>query len=80
MQMVGLLDFNPFKNTDHLQPRLFLTIQNPDWSGFQIPTAVMEWSHNIGVWQPFEIQTRGPSSELQNVWILLQDCLCIPFE
>ena len=28
----------PFQ-MDHLQPNLFLTIQNPDLSGFQIPTV-----------------------------------------
>ena len=30
-------DLSP--NPDHLQPNLFMTIQNPDLSGFQIPTV-----------------------------------------
>ena len=33
---------NPIQNPDHFQPNLFLTIQNPDLSGFQIPTVL--WS------------------------------------
>ena len=37
--MVGLTDFRSHRNLDHLQPNLFLTIQNPDQSGFQIPTV-----------------------------------------
>ena len=28
-QMVGLLDSDPIRNPDHLQPNLFWTIQNP---------------------------------------------------
>ena len=30
---------DPIKNPDHLQPNLFLTILNLDWSGFQILTV-----------------------------------------
>ena len=37
-QIVGLPDF--IQNPDHLQPNLFLTIQNPEKSGFQIPAVV----------------------------------------
>ena len=30
---------DPIRNLHPLQPKLFLTIQNPDKSGFQIPTV-----------------------------------------
>ena len=31
---------DPIQNLDHLQPNLFLTIKNPDLSGFQIPIVL----------------------------------------
>ena len=31
---------DPIQKPDRLQPNLFLTIQNPDKSGFQIPTVL----------------------------------------
>ena len=37
---LGFLISDPIPNSDHLQPNLFLTIQNPDYSRFQIPTVV----------------------------------------
>ena len=40
--MVGLPDF---RNPDNLQPNLFLTILNPDLSGFQIPIVLSLQQH-----------------------------------
>ena len=37
--LVGFRISDPIPNPDHLQTNLFLTIQNPDKVGFQIPTV-----------------------------------------
>ena len=42
LPMVGLPDY---RNPDHLQPNLFLTILNPDLSGFQIPIVFSLQQH-----------------------------------
>ena len=39
---LGFQISDPIQNLDHLQPNLFLNIQNLDQYGFQIPTVV-EW-------------------------------------
>ena len=42
-------------NPDHLQPNLYLTIQNPDWSRFQTSTVFDSWDYLIGVLVTHEI-------------------------
>ena len=37
---LGFRISDPVRNPDHLPPNLFLTIQSPDWSGFQIPIVI----------------------------------------
>ena len=38
---------DPIRNPDHLQPNLFLIIQNPDKSGFQIPTVFFSFLFSL---------------------------------
>ena len=38
-KLLGFQISYPIWNTDHLQPNPFLTIWNPDYSQFQIPTV-----------------------------------------
>ena len=52
-QMVGLLDLRSHSKTGPFATQPLLTIQNPDQSGFQIPTVVnqtkdlvVEWPHD----------------------------------
>ena len=42
---LGFQISDPIQNLDHLQPNLFLTVRNPDLSGFQIPTVVDTFSN-----------------------------------
>ena len=39
LKSLGVRISDPIWNPDHLQPNIFLAIQNPDYSGFQIPTV-----------------------------------------
>ena len=41
---LGFQVLDPIQNLDHLQPNLFLTIQNPDYSIFHIPTGPNTWN------------------------------------
>ena len=70
-QVVGLPDqiSDPFPNPDHLQTNLILTIQNPDISGFQIPTIIRREiqtiageRHSIAVCA-LACRSRGPQIE-----------------
>ena len=40
---LGFRISDPIQNLDYLQPNLILTIQNPDLSGYQIPTVSLNY-------------------------------------
>ena len=45
-----LRNSDPSRNQDHLQPNLFLTIWNPDYSKFQIPTVNEKVRYSVASW------------------------------
>ena len=76
--MLGFRISDPIQNSDHLQTNLFLTIQNPILSGFQIPTLFVfkaNWhmidgySPTLAKRGPFEIRS-STSPDFKCFWIL----------
>ena len=75
---LGFRISDPIQNPNHLQPNHFLTIQNPYWSGFQIPTVfksrqVMDklFVIQIMTWKPNKFFSLWPSVAVINIAFII---------
>ena len=70
---LGFLISDPIWNPDHLQLNLFLTIQNPNQSGFQIPTVINSFLNGwmASKWQIVQFFNGQPSHMTRLSWTIL---------